>query len=176
MNEYVSITVSLSNQLVKRIFIMKRIVYLVLIICLMANGIEVSNLPCKLTESVNINDGIRNPNGSITFDDLNYDLGLYGRSEYDENSTYIGLHLRGCPCLITVCVHLCCPRNHVKEDLYCVDHYKFPSFEVINNFKEANDTVQLHKDVAVVYGKPCESTFQLEDHEEWILNKVRDYF
>lgn len=76
-------------------------------------------LPCDFHDSVNITDGFRHPNKSISFDNIVFSFDEYATVDYVLNGTErvkTESHIRGCPCTIRPCIRLCCPYGSFVEN------------------------------------------------------------
>lgn len=83
-----------------------------------SNGF-LNGLRCDFNESVNITEGIRHPNQSITFDGVNYPFYEYAELNYEIDSEMkrksVKPHIRGCLCNVRACIPLCCPYGSLME-------------------------------------------------------------
>lgn len=77
-------------------------------------------LPCEFFDSVNITDGIRYSNQSISYNGIELKYDQYAEIDY----IFIGLerfeakrHIRGCPCIGKPCIRLCCPYGSFVESM-----------------------------------------------------------
>lgn len=129
-------------------------------------------LPCRFLDSVNITDGIRNDDGSITFNDITFPKDQYARINFIlENGTKhvtVDPYVRGCLCAIKPCIRLCCPfgtfvDSSIKQGKKCRSHEAAKQFE--SDVIDANnnvDKVILDNQFAFVDDRPC-SRYYLAD-------------
>lgn len=98
-----------------------------------------NGLRCGFHESVNITEGIRHPNQSITFDGVNYPYYEYAEVNYEIDSEMkqksVQTHIRGCLCNLKPCFSLCCPFGSLmasdeKENNCVKDETKFKNITV----------------------------------------------
>lgn len=152
-------------------------VYLTFINC--CNGID---LPCDYLDSINITEGIHQPNGSIIFNDIEFPLHHYANVSYalkgTERTTVLE-HTRGCPCINKPCLRLCCPygsravySKSGKLTKICQkdESIKNHSIELIDD-KNQTETIILNKHYGLVE-RSC------DDHifsEEYNITKVNKY-
>lgn len=83
-------------------------------------AVSLWDLPCHFYDSTNISSGIRNRNGSISFEGVEYPSYLYGEVNYilknEDESVPVKKHIRGCLCRIKKCIRLCCPRGQLYDE------------------------------------------------------------
>lgn len=142
------------------------------------------NVPCNYLDSINITDGRRNMDGSITFRGVRFANGDYGTFDYTfENGikrVSTEPHIRGCPCKHRSCVSLCCPPGYIYMDVHgCT--WK-PTFDMpIEVWNQANETkiIDLFKDFGYVLNHenlPCvelvEKTPEEVPTDVWYLYDV----
>lgn len=73
-------------------------------------------LPCDFVDSINITGGVEFSNNSILFEGIVYNQ--YATVNFIWNGTkqtQVEPHIRGCPCLQTPCIRLCCPYGSFVE-------------------------------------------------------------
>lgn len=80
---------------------------------------ESAALPCHFLDSVNITDGILQPNKSYILNGMEFPVGQYAKINYtDEENQHIKVepHIRGCLCNRMACVRYCCPygKSYLK--------------------------------------------------------------
>lgn len=97
-------------------------IYLITIIFKEFQNTFAQDLPCHFHESVNITDGLRHSNGSITHDGFLYHSGSYGYTDEIYNDSTIKQsvqnHLRGCICSLRSskpCVPFCCQSGFKRN-------------------------------------------------------------
>lgn len=140
------------------------------------------NVPCKYKDSINITNGQRNADGSITYDGIRFakeDYGIYDY-KFENGLTRVKTvpHVRGCTCKHRPCVSLCCPRNSVYSDeLGCVRNGRFNA--TIDVWSETNETktIEMFPYFGYVLNMPCEATVEKEPElhptDIWYLYDVR---
>lgn len=78
---------------------------------------EEKTYPCNHFDTVNITSGTRNPDGSITHDNITYASHHYKIFDYIyKNHTekiQTEPHIRGCICKYRICMRGCCPRGYI---------------------------------------------------------------
>lgn len=70
------------------------------------------SLPCEFIDSVNITDGVFQPNNSIIFNGIEFTQDQYAEINYilkDNKMHRVEPYRRGCPCKRKPCIRLCCP-------------------------------------------------------------------
>lgn len=165
----------------------------VFIVCLIASSLinlcsvtSIDNdLPCDFLDSINITDGVEQPNKSIIFKGIEFPNDHYGRIAYVLNATErvpAESHLRGCPCIDKPCIRLCCPyKSFVKlgskgesmaaEDMEpeCIEN------ELINHFEipivdENNEKTNITLDHTFGYvNRICQTHYMADNYA---INKV----
>lgn len=78
-------------------------------------------LPCHFYDSINITNGVRHSNNSITFNGIEYPPDQYSEMTYDliNNIESIKVHtyIRGCLCAVRSCIRLCCPFGSFVDEM-----------------------------------------------------------
>lgn len=163
--------------------IVKKIMtFFILSLCLLAPKIfakftpEDNLAPCDFSSTINITDGIKQRNGSIFHNNVQYLETQYADYNYIKfnisERTKVPKHTRGCLCVVKDCIRVCCPFGQAIQNGTCVDH------EVHNVF--FNSTIESdlgdNKTFGVIYGKPCKRlmklTPEIEPFDEWTLLQV----
>lgn len=130
-------------------------------------------LPCDYLDSINITNGIRHENKSISFEGVEYTNHLYAEVDFViENRANESLrvpvqpYLRGCLCKIKKCIRLCCP----------IDHYYNNSSGICFRNESAKKMV-LDDHFAYVHEEPCyiELMFEANDSEIFEVNFCEDF-
>lgn len=163
-----------------------RLATCVLILFHAAHGImqDNFNVPCKYLDSINITNGKKNTDGSITFDGIRFGRGDYGLYDYvivnGNTRNPAQPHLRGCPCKKKPCVSLCCPRGSIySNEAGCMKPETFSTPTEIWNDKNVTATVEMFEHFGYVQNKPCDAEgFTEMDPEQnptdvWYLYNVR---
>lgn len=94
-----------------------QVMSIILIILIGVVSIDCSKLPCYFFDSINITDGIHQPNGSILFDGIEFSYDQYAVLSYiiDNGERKPSKpHFRGCLCNIKPCFRLCCSDKLIK--------------------------------------------------------------
>lgn len=154
---------------------MLRILLIVLIGLLSAGASNTTQeLPCHMLDSVDITYGIRQPDGSILYDDIMYPRSQYatvdyiveeGVKKFDDFS-----HIRGCACNIKPCIRLCCPlgtyRTEGIDGKSCLPHPQSRTMEaVVLDEKNEKQILNLgHHFAWIIDGYPCKSMYPTEDY------------
>lgn len=141
------------------------------------------NFPCSFLETINITGGIRNSDGSMSYDDIRFSENHYKEYGYIykdyEHKQAVGKHIRGCICLYKICIRSCC-RN--EEDF--VNGTCIVEDNIINSFNlsihDTNGKVSYHNlydddDYEITYGATCHGTVLEPDayeHGKWFLERV----
>lgn len=134
-----------------------------------------SELPCHLLDSVDITDGIRQPDGSILYGDIMYPTNQYAHVDYTvENGVPMTddfSHIRGCACNIKPCLRLCCPfgtyRMQENETITCIPHPGAHNLsDVVLNENNERQILNLdHHFAWISDGDPCKSMYPSEDYQ-----------
>ncbi|XP_055295019.1 G-protein coupled receptor Mth2-like isoform X2 [Sitodiplosis mosellana] len=96
-----------------------------LIILIGLTSVDCSKLPCYFFDSINITDGIHQPNGSILFDGIDFQYDQYAVLSYiiDNGEKKASKpHFRGCLCNIKPCFRLCCSDKLIKDTTINLDN------------------------------------------------------
>lgn len=140
------------------------------------------NVPCRYKDSINITNGQRNADGSITYDGIRFTKADYGTYDYkfENGLTRVNTkpHIRGCTCKYRPCISLCCPRNSIYSDQSgCGKINKFNL--TIDVWSETNETkrVDMFPYFGYVLNMPCEETVEKDPESHptdiWYLYDVR---
>lgn len=147
----------------------------------MSLSVASRELPCHILDSVDITDGIRQPDGSLLFGGVMYPRDQYATVDYTvENGLKIYddfSHIRGCAChTIKPCIRFCCPIGTRMADMNgsCIPTLNTPAkaeIEILteNNELETIDLVNQHH-FAYVYGFPCHTP--MEEKKYYLLTDV----
>lgn len=137
-------------------------------------------LPCHILDSVDISDGIQQPDGSLLFGGVMYPRDQYATVDYTmENGLKLYddiSHIRGCACHIKPCIRICCPIGTQMANMNgtCIPTIDTPTkveIEILNgnNQLETMDLVNQHH-FAYVYGFPCHKI--MEEKKYYLLTDV----
>lgn len=102
-----------------------QVMSITLIILIGLTSVDCSKLPCYFFDSINITDGIQQPNGSIQFDGIDFPHKQYAVLNYiidNGERKACNPHFRGCLCNIKPCFRLCCSDKVIKETTINLDH------------------------------------------------------
>lgn len=143
--------------------------YVIILLLALINWCECygnnSNVPCNFWETVNITNGIRNDDGSITHNRITYTEQDYAEFNYTFlNKTHrkdVEPHLRACTCNDKPCVRLCCEPGQVYRPGIRCHPYK-GAFDVpIDVYKGHNEVakVQLEEYFSHTWSKPCDQVY-----------------
>lgn len=132
-------------------------------------------LPCYFVDSINITAGVRQPNGSIIFNDILFSAEEIATVNYTlVNGTKhvpVTPHTRGCLCSRgKSCVRLCCPHGSLSEynngRHICRTHEAAKDLEgEIVDENNHTKTVKLHQHFSIVDHRPCEEFFYLDEYQ-----------
>lgn len=146
---------------------------------------EIESNPCSHFDSINITNGKKNPNGSITYRGITYSPNHYRTYDYiylnQKNKTYVGNHTRGCICFYRKCVRSCCLPSQQFSNSRCInndsdldDELSFNVIFITNKMMAArnllNDPV-----FGVTYPKHCNGILmepELYPQDKWHLEMV----
>lgn len=169
-------------------FHQKSVFVILLVIVTKSNAfLDNPNKPCKYLDSINITDGVKNGNDSITFEDINYPKNLYATFNYElKNESYrqeVAPHLRGCTCKINPeksCVRMCCQRGQFYHSRQCFENdvVRNLAVNVSNNEGQVSEENMFDKFNYVV-GRPCGAMNRMEpdrypESDSWVLFEVID--
>lgn len=145
--------------------------FMVIITLCPINKTSASLLPCEFHSSINITDGRRNYDGSITYDNITYTPNQFGVVDYIVNKTVlvsVSAHIRGCICKIKKCIRLCCPYGQkydgLNGELVCLPYENnHNAIDSIQNENGENQTITMKNYFGIVDGMPhCKHVFQEE--------------
>lgn len=132
-----------------------------------------ASLPCDYHDSIDITNGTKHPNNSISLNGHEFQPDHYAKINYKvENGKRVRTNpvTRGCPCLIRPCTRLCCPYGTYSilegtDITGCTEHDPSMKFEIILQFH--NGTQNDHFDGVQHFGfanRICEHHFFADDH------------
>lgn len=142
------------------------------------------NFPCSFLETINITDGIRNFDGSISHDGIRFSENHYKEYGYIyrdyEHKQTVKKHIRGCICLYKICIRSCCRNEEDFVNGTCIveDNITLNTFNVSihdTNGKINNHNLYDDDDYEVTYGAACHGTVLGPDAYEngkWFLERV----
>lgn len=87
-------------------------------------SVDCANLPCHYFDSINITDGVHQPDGAVIFDGIKFPPNQYAIVDYREDDgvrNSIEPHLRGCFCNLKSCYRLCCANQLIDGVLTNID-------------------------------------------------------
>lgn len=135
--------------------------------------------PCSFFDSINITNGIKHSNGKIEFNGILYSKEFYGDFNYKfinrSHKINVKTHKRGCICLLTNCVQMCCPEGQS----YFVQESSDPCRDDPSQEKYIESDNKLLGNYGKVYLKPCTGYFlepEKSPVEEWHLTKDGDVY
>lgn len=143
------------------------------------------NFPCNYLETINITDGTRNSDGSISHDGIRYSANHYKEFGYIyKNYVHkqrVPKHIRGCICLYKMCIRSCCSNEEDFVNSTCIveDNINLNSFNI--SIHDINGKISIHNlydddDYEITYGPACNGTVLGPDAYEngkWFLERVR---
>lgn len=142
--------------------------------------IERDEKPCSFYDTVNITDGVKNSDGSVSYEGITYLLDQYKSYDYIYKGPNVRKnvtsHLRGCICQHRICIRSCCPKGFVFDNK-CIksSNETFTDFSVAIEHHAGIHIFDLFSnknDYALTYTKPCIG-FLLEPHnddnDKWML-------
>ena len=141
-------------------------------------------LPCDFYQSVNITDGFKHGNGSISYNGQMFPSGSYGYTDkivlYDRMEEEVEEHIRGCICGLEnskPCVPFCCPENYLKfkSSVFCE---KYNHKLIVNSTNdELYSEVDVIKDYTPILQKCFSYNYNLRADEghSWKLLKVSKF-
>lgn len=143
--------------------------------------VSLSVLPCHFLDSINITNGIVQPNKSISFAGTVYPHGQYAEIDYilnEENEQEtVQKHTRGCLCKLMPCIRYCCSfgsysvtNNDLTND--CNFDASIESYETeILDQNNSTKRVKLDQQFKIIDEKPCTALYFAE--ENYQLTHVR---
>lgn len=129
-----------------------------------------TELPCHFLDSVNISNGILQPNKSIVFGGTVYPEGQYAEIDYILNEEgeieTVKPHCRGCLCSLRPCIRICCTifdcptaSNNDRYESLVLDQH--------NN----SEVVKLDQRFAIINENPCPQLY-FEDDKYYKITHV----
>lgn len=140
---------------------------------------EKNNLPCSAFDTINITDGVKHDNMSITHDGIMYSVEQYKNYSYIyRNYQYkriVKEHIRGCICQHRICVKSCCPKGYVRVNgNKCTKKKNVTEFEfkltIHHNSTAKNHNLHGHIEYGLTYGTPCLG-YNLETGDEYKIER-----
>lgn len=146
----------------------------ILLICFIVS-VKCDNKPCSFFESVNITNGIKHSDGKIEFNGIIYSKEFYGDFNYKfinrSHKISVKSHKRGCICLLTNCVQMCCPEGQS----YFSQQSSDPCHDDPYQEKYIESDNKLLGKYGKVYLKPCTHGYFLDPEastfDEWHLTE-----
>uniref|UniRef100_A0A2H1WE23 SFRICE_038003 n=1 Tax=Spodoptera frugiperda TaxID=7108 RepID=A0A2H1WE23_SPOFR len=138
---------------------------------LVLRGIE--GTPCTRVRSVDITNGVKHPNSSVTYEGVEYKVGTW--YELEENGTTLVL---GCPCIGRICIHRCCSQGSAYYNWSCTE----TNSSAINPFSppvyngKVKSSVVAHEQFFYLYSRPCSDSYAVDSGtpgEELYIQEVR---
>lgn len=139
-----------------------------------------NDLPCPFLDSINITNGIFQPNKSIIFDGTVFPEGQYAEINYILNEgserESVKLHIRGCICSLRPCIRFCCSVGSylvtIDGSIDCKFNESIESSESLvldqdNKLKR----VKLDEQFEIIDEKPCTELYFVE--EKYQITYVR---
>lgn len=130
-----------------------------------------TELPCHFLDSINITNGISQPNKSIIFDGTVYPEGQYADIDYilneDSDIETVKLHRRGCLCNLKPCIRFCCSFGDINgiSDCETKTNYSFKSYEtIILDENKKTKRVRLDQQFEIIDKKPCPAFYFEEEN------------
>lgn len=123
--------------------------------------------PCNFLDTINITNGVHQPNESIIYDETEYPKEQYASWNYileNEIRRPVKTHIRGCICNLMPCIRLCCPFGYSHEfhnDSHgCDENGKAKDFlsEIIDPSNGAYYT-KVNQQFGIVDRLPCKGVF-----------------
>lgn len=133
-----------------------------------------TELPCHFLDSINITDGIFQPNKSIIFGGRIFSKGQYADIDYvlnegNEHDT-VKLHTRGCLCNHKPCIRICCSFGSYLVTKNGLTDCQRPDNGTIENHEsfilDQNNTtrrVKLDQQFEIIDEKPCTELYFVEE-------------
>lgn len=124
---------------------------------LVLRGIE--GTPCTRVRSVDITNGVKHPNSSVTYEGVEYKVGTW--YELEENGTTLVL---GCPCIGRICIHRCCSQGSAYYNWSCTE----TNSSAINPFSppvyngKVKSSVVAHEQFFYLYSRPCSDSYAVD--------------
>lgn len=135
-----------------------------------------AELPCHFLDSINITDGILQPNKSIIFGGTVFSEGQYAEIDYILNggNEYepVKLYTRGCLCKHKPCIRFCCSfGSHLASDNEINDCHFNESIIFHRNYSildQNNDTkrIKLDQQFEIIDERPCTALYTVEEKYE----------
>lgn len=122
-----------------------------------------TELPCHFLDSINITDGIYQPNKSVFYGGTVYPEGQYAEIDYilneeGKNET-VKLHRRGCLCSLKPCIRICCTFFDCPIGPKSNESYESLILDENNNSK----LVRLDQQFGIIKENPCPTLYFEED-------------
>lgn len=139
-------------------------------------------LPCDYSDSINITNGILQPNKSYIFNGVEYGQGHYAKIDYTIYNDKIipqRPYIRGCLCNVKHCIRLCCPYGsylEIKNSAgICRRHEaaKYIEGEIINQNNETQ-RIKFHEHFAILHKYPCQDVHL--PGEDYAITHVSCFF
>lgn len=151
--------------------------FLILVSSVVANYTPEDSLaPCNFFSTINITDGIKQPNGSIFYKNIEYLETQYAEYNYNtfnsDDIIKVPIHIRGCLCEKKDCIRVCCEYGKAVRNGSCVN---YDLHDVLFN-STIGSNLAGNKSFEFIYGKPCKMMFKRnpanESSDDWELLKV----
>lgn len=165
-----------------RVFLTNYAFSLSLIILSGMNFAECTKLPCYFFDSINITSGMRQSNGSILFDGIDFPRHQYTVLNYivdDGERIATKPYIRGCLCNIKPCFRLCCSNQLIEGSTNILDDNCNEELTQMEGevFDEVQRFVNLVLDTQSIQIKErtCKPFFIEEEIENKIKNVMNDF-
>lgn len=151
---------------------------------------EYNKKPCSIFDTTNITAGVRNPDDSITFNNITYMKDQYKIYDYivkrHKEKIYVEPHIRGCICSHRICLRSCCPYNEMihigngscVENTNANENRSFNVSILTNGFDMVHDLFA-DPHYGLSYGIPCGvillDPIEYEETDIWFLKRVYEH-
>lgn len=130
-------------------------------------------LPCNYFDSIDISRGVLQPNNSIFFGGIEYQMQNYGEINYISNdemqSVIVQPYFRGCPCQIRPCIRLCCPIGAFVDQITKDEHQQ-------QNIKCRNHSAARNLMAEILHESHESKTINLDQHFTYVNRICKSYF
>lgn len=161
-------------------FTCERLIFLIQLSVWWSSVVSVpTELPCHFLDSINITDGIAQPNKSIIFGSTLYPEGQFADVDYilDEEGEHetVQLHRRGCLCHLKSCIRFCCSIGYINGISHCrtkANRGIESSETYILDRNNRSKRVRLDEQFEIIDEKPC-PTLYIVDEDIYHITHVR---
>lgn len=161
------------------IYLIALVIGIIVLLLLIHSNENDDRLPCQYLDSINITDGIRQPDDSIQFNGMTFTKDQYARVDYvlENGTTYrmVAPYIRGCVCSLKSCVRLCCPLGSYYQNRSCHRHNDVRHLEtqILDENKQTKSIV-LDSRFAYVSDRSCNRRYIADEFQ--IVHVIKSVF